>query len=120
MLTKQTLTLAEVKTKAREFYEAGKLTAQHPIPSERRCVNDGGDGYRCAVAAAFNDDVIREYPKGTIVGAVRRGHIVVLDRRELHKMIEIQDAHDRWASAAQTDPARARQFQSHFLALINN
>jgi len=111
----QTLTLAEVKAKAREYYAAGKLTAQHPNPYSRMCVNNGADGHRCAVAAAFNDELIEAFQKGTIGLGVARGLVALDDESAISR---IQSAHDEWAIASQHGFDNTPDKEAHFLTLI--
>jgi hypothetical protein len=125
----QTLTLAKVKTKAREYYEAGKLTAQHPDPNERMCVNKGKDGHRCAVATAFNDALLEEFPGGTI-HSVKGSGAVAISGEDFDAIAEIQNEHDRWASHASYEGRedyyaietfkKASGHEQKFLALISD
>lgn len=115
MTVLQTLTLAEVKAKAREYHAAGKLTAQHPNPQKRVCVNNGADGHRCAVAAAFNDELIAACPYGTFCSIVSEGSVVADDVYAIHN---IQRAHDSWAGAAHKQSSNAKDLEAEFLKLI--
>ncbi|MGY3589322.1 hypothetical protein [Bradyrhizobium sp. USDA 4350] len=119
MRSLQTLTLAEVKTKAREFYAAGKLTAQHPDHTKRECTNDGGDGYRCAVAAAFNEPLLNAYPGGTIDSIEGMGRVTI-DASELDAIVAIQYAHDTWAIRSRSGNESAPDAEQAFLALIQD
>lgn len=107
----QTLTLAEVKAKAREYYEAGKLTAQHLNPAERMCVNKGADGHRCAVAAAFNDELLEAYPRGSIASIQGVSFIDLDEKRAIR---DIQEAHDIWAIAASYEGGQGAYAQRRF------
>lgn len=92
-----TLTYKEVAEKAKEFYLAKKLTAQHPDKSERKCVNNGAPGFRCAVAAAYPEDFKRE---GTFLKLLSDGEIYVANVSDAIQIQRVQDAHDTWASTS--------------------
>lgn len=113
----QHLTLAEVKAKAREYHAAGKLTAQHPNPRFRVCVNAGADGHRCAVAAAFNDETIELHSQGSI-GSLVEKRAVSIDVFELNVVKRIQYLHDKWAVVAGRSGAEAEEHEKKFLELI--
>jgi len=117
----QTITLAEVKQKAREYYAAGKLTAQHPDPKERECVNQGADGHRCAVAACFTDETLIRNPTGTVCGLYHSRALYIASDDEREAISDIQMHHDNWASTSQMygvhDP-RTIEYRNEFLKLI--
>lgn len=117
----QVLTISEVKKAAREYYAAGKLTAQHPDPDKRECVNGGAGDYRCAVAAAFSHETLNAHPTGSVSilnrrGAIRCGY-------DLMPIVDIQIAHDDWACTSREvgiDHPFTKIAHDRFLALIQD
>lgn len=111
-----TLTYREVAEKAKEYYFAKKLTAQHPDKDKRQCVNDGGDGYRCAVAASYPEDFKGE---GSFIFFVSTG-IIKAEPFDAIKIQRIQDAHDAWAALSRIseDPLVLHHLEHMFKASI--
>jgi hypothetical protein len=119
-ITMQTLTLAEVKKNAREYYDKGLLTAQHPDPNKRLCVNKLDD-YRCAVAASYDEQTVVQI-FGVVENGITSGHLKVKDPVELATIAKIQYAHDVWANMSSRYPnsAQADDLKRSFLYLINH
>jgi hypothetical protein len=97
----QHITVDEVKTKAREYYLAGRLTAQHPEQSARKCVYAFGE-YRCGVGAAMNAETL-----AAIAAAGINGKSIFAIAEETPELLtiergvdRIQEAHDNWARKA--------------------
>jgi hypothetical protein len=111
-----TLTLKEVQQKACEYYLAKKLTAQHPDPSKRNCVNNGSDGYRCAVATAYPDDFKLEGKFYTLVYNLKE---IECSPEDAVRIQRIQDAHDVWTSLSRAQSTDLTDFMEYrFLYLI--
>lgn len=97
------LDLITVKQKAREYYEAKKLTAQHPNTASRVCANKIDD-YRCAVSACYPDEVL-EHVFGTVEHGVELGYLLPpKDHLEWAQIVRLQMIHDFWADLARRYP----------------
>lgn len=95
-----TLDLEKVKTAALAYYNAGKLTAQHPNIADRQCVYFRGE-YRCAIGAALDAKDANSLPiEGGSVGCLIDRGTFLVDAGEYDDLVEIQQAHDRWADEA--------------------
>lgn len=97
----QTLTYNQVRAAARKAYEACRLTAQHPVAAHRQCVYDTGDGYHCAIGAAFSAETLAALrDKGIdhdIAASMLSVDVVNFRRCDLGKIARLQHAHDNWA-----------------------
>jgi hypothetical protein len=93
------LTLKEVIENAWKAYQEGKLTAQHPDPAKRRCVNNGDEDYRCAVAVSYPKDYKVE---GSFFRLFKCGEIGCDDVYEAISIQRIQDSHDVWAALSRS------------------
>jgi hypothetical protein len=95
----QTLTLEQVKTAARDYYERGMLTAQHPISDNRACVYELNthSGYRCAIGAALNREAL-DKACGSVSYLVDCD-IIRCTKADLIGLAEIQTAHDAWCGS---------------------
>ena len=87
------INLAIVKENAIKWYKEGRLTAQHPDKDARLCVNNGKDGYRCAVAASYPED----FPYEGGIFALEQKGVLLFPQEEKEAIVAIQSAHDRWA-----------------------
>ncbi|MCK1741352.1 hypothetical protein IVA80_10870 [Bradyrhizobium sp. 139] len=114
------LTLESVKQKGREYYEAGKLTAQHPDESMRECVYETNDGYRCVVGAALSEEQLTEIGQTShMTCSVDLIGCIHMDATEMPQIRSLQRLHDAWASDAQKygdDDNRTNQSRRDFLA----
>lgn len=97
------INLEQVRKSAREWYDKGQLTAQHPDPRSRMCINEVKDAegkcYRCAVATVFPEDWAPMKLFGPIEHGVEMGHVIVGDPVELAQIVRVQFSHDIWADA---------------------
>ena len=105
--TIQRLNVARVKAAARRAYKARKLTAQHPTREMRKCNYQIGD-YRCAIGAALSSRTLAEIVRlgrndNTSIGKLWYiARLIKLDGEgERAVLSDIQEAHDRWATASQ-------------------
>jgi hypothetical protein len=132
----QFITLDETKAKGREFYDAGKLTAQHPETDKRQCVIDGGDGYRCVVGSVLTDETIAKVHEAIMNNS--GAHMLFNkrlidadttpiddDRSEFSEIEALQNAHDDWARNAYCDDdgiesAKTYAARATFLYLIEH
>lgn len=116
------LNLALVKQKAREYYEAGRLTPQHLDESMRECVYETRDGYRCAVGAALDDDTLSAIGAGRLMAcSVDLIGCIELDPADRPHVLALQRLHDGWATDANkygSDDNRTNQSRRDFLAML--
>lgn len=102
----QTLTYNQVRAAARKAYEACRLTAQHPVAAHRQCVYDTGDGYHCAVGAAFDAETLAAIrDKGIdhdLQASLLNGVVVDFPSHDIVQIAELQRAHDDWAMCARS------------------
>lgn len=97
------LSLKEVIEKAREYYDKGLLTAQHPNPQCRQCINKYEE-YRCAVAACYPEEVL-EHSFGSVESGVEDGYLLPpSDPLEWAIIVRLQQTHDYWADCAKQFP----------------
>lgn len=94
------LTLEEVKKNAREYYEKGLLTAQHPQANLRKCVNYLPDHpHRCAIAASYPEWFCKAYKATGLCCLVHVSKVVTFPSEEEYRAAaKIQVTHDAWAS----------------------
>lgn len=116
----QTITFDEAKAAARKYFEAGKLTAQHPDPAMRMCVYSTGE-YRCAIGAGLTDETIGELRtfglnRGASVDAIRK-HITYADDQE-DGLRQLQELHDAWADSSRNYNKHAATAQHRFMDFI--
>lgn len=115
------LNYKEVLTKAKEYYDKGMLTAQHPDPDSRVCRNSVGM-YRCAVAACYPDDVINAFD-GSVETGVTLGFLAMPeDLNEWARIVRLQLLHDTWAVAARGFPSEGmtRRLQEIFEHVVTS
>lgn len=115
------LSLKEVITKAEEYYKAGLLTAQHPDPEHRQCVNKDAK-YRCAVAACYPDEVL-EKTFGSVESGVSMGYLTPpADPLAWARIVRLQQTHDYWADCARKIPDHliTKEFEESFKARISS
>lgn len=93
----QHIKLIDMLKAAKGYYDAGMLTAQHPEPEKRVCLNAGADGSRCAVAAVFNIETLSRYKAGSIATMIN-DRLVSVDNGPA--FILFQMIHDEWANAS--------------------
>ena len=103
----QVLTVEGVKAAARLAYDEGRLTAQHPVQSQRICVyrtEHEGKVYGCAVGVALSDETIaivsKKHLNGSSFMALAEGvegGLVQCDDKFAVK--RIQTNHDNWCDA---------------------
>lgn len=97
----QLLTVEGVKEAARKFYDAKKLTAQHPDPAMRQCVYQLGD-YRCAIGASFSKETLevivaaRCNDDASVMSQKMMPFIKAKDAFDLVTINGIQHRHDFW------------------------
>lgn len=98
----QTLTLQEIKCKARDAYMAKKLTAQHPDPEERRCVYETRDGYHCVIGSALSKETLNalNLDPAAISPGSKIDKLVDFPICEYGAIMKLQMVYDRWASSA--------------------
>lgn len=118
----QVLTLAGVKEAARKAYDDGKLTAQHPDPTKRKCLYRTDDGYCCAVGAAMTDETVEALRANyhgfndTSVSMISGwsppaeegaeevpAPVVVMAEGERTDIRDLQRRHDRWCDYARCE-----------------
>lgn len=95
----QVLTYDDAVKAAREYYEAGKLTAQHPDRNMRGCFFylPDDESYRCAVGAALTEETRALVGHtGTVNSLLYRG--VMVPDSDLSNVFELQRKHDDWAT----------------------
>ena len=98
----QHLTLAGVKAKAIEYYNAGKLTAQDPgigcLYSSREMT------CRCAIGASLSEETLKEVFEAHVnykkINSLREKKIISYSDSEHLELTFIQMAHDRWCRKA--------------------
>lgn len=110
----QHLTLEGVKAAARDYYERGLLTAQHPEPDKRVCVYLGSGGRRCAIGAALDDDLVME-ATGTVKGLEYHHGVTFDSDKALCDISDIQMAHDSWCTE---DEEYRKDAEAKFVELI--
>lgn len=133
----QELTVEQVKAAARDYYDRGLLTAQHPNPNMRVCQYRVGD-YRCAIGAALDAEaIVRASERGGDVKFIasvfsygeNQSIIRVGGESTLNYLISIQKKHDAWCEAEvdRGQPGRtdwsshlADQAKSAFLTIIDH
>lgn len=98
-----TLTLADVKRAARDYYLRGRLIAQHPAPHSQFEMSEmSGANYRCAIGAALTDEVIAyAYHNNLQTIACLWEHNVVQTQSAMDRqlMADLMTTHDAWAGA---------------------
>jgi hypothetical protein len=122
----QTLTLEGVKEAARAAYQAGTLTAQHPIRDGRRCRYEVDGKYHCAIGASLSEETLAairadETLNDMSVSRLIREKLVAVSREEQGQIENLQSLHDNWAGSARNNgedyPTAIRQ-RAVFLAAI--
>lgn len=107
----QVITIKDMKKAARHWYRNRRLTAQHPDPKKRLCVNVMG-AYRCGFAAVLNKTVIKQLKlddleKGSNLYALKQSGLIYFPSKEdLLFATSLQDAHDDWADSSATFESR--------------
>lgn len=100
-MSHQHITVADVKSAAREFYKSGRLTAQHPDQEMRECKYVIGD-CRCAVGATMTPETLAVITTNGLNG---RGVVFVQDYESEVVTFgpgveDIQQAHDFWCNSS--------------------
>ena len=91
------LTLDAVKQAARDAYDAKKLNAQHPEPSERRCTYYLDENYRCAIGWAVTEAEAKAMCNHGTIDDLVDFHKVEVAPSEGWAIRLIQCLHDTWA-----------------------
>lgn len=128
----QVLTLKGVKKKAREYYRARKLTAQHRDPKKRECCYKIG-AYRCAIGASLTEKTLERLQKDEVEATSENSYgyangacnwmspyfgMVDADAVAIRR---IQAVHDQWCGAAHDAPGESKltnEYRNEFLVLI--
>jgi hypothetical protein len=112
----QHITLAEVKQAGRDYYNRGRLTAQHPTPHKRDCVYESGQ-YRCVIGTVLNDKTLAAMSDRcshdlNITHQEHQG-IVSFDPVEQDALLALQHAHDKWCQASQNNNDPTDMWETH-------
>jgi hypothetical protein len=105
----QILTLEQVQKSARKYYQAKRLTAQHPKRRQRMCYYQIGH-YRCAIGSALSKETLKQahdleiqlLADDTSLEALIKAKIIQTNTTEYNLIQEIQWKHDNWAQASQS------------------
>lgn len=101
----QHLTAADAIAAARQFYEARKLTAQHPDPHFRQCLYAGADDTRCAIGAGLSEETLGKSIEGfSVMSLVEEGKLTT---DNVERLVALQRLHDDWCD----DPGLVTKFR---------
>ncbi len=118
----QHLTLAEVQAAAAKAYAEGRLTAQHPIHSLRKCVYEGDSGCGCAIGVALTSETLEAIKRHAYqfsrVIALINGEVISVDPKEEEALRNIQRTHDTWCSMASYEMPSDGQVERARLAFL--
>lgn len=90
----QFLSVEQAKAAAREYYLAGKLTAQCADQHDRNCLYLQEDGTRCAIGAALTDETLGRTLEGETVAMLVASRKLNTD--DVQGLQRLQGAHDSW------------------------
>lgn len=111
-----TLTLAEVKAKAKDYYDRCLLGAQH----KAGCQNfyHAYPDVRCAVSCCYPDRFNQELLTFATSTKMIEVKLLIIDPEEAVAIRNIQSAHDDWAVAEIFGYVNAESMRAHFLSLL--